>query len=323
LTEPDPLTLVSEELARLEAEFLAGLGADTELAADPMRSLFEAGGKRMRPALVFLAGKLGGAGYDRLAPAATAVELIHASTLVHDDVIDHSPTRRGVPTVAAAAGEGTAIVVGDFYFARAYGEAARSGDAEVVALLARAVMNVCEGELRQQVERYRYRPGFYRYFRRIRLKTASLLEAACETGALLAGIAPSQREALRLYGLYLGLAFQVADDLLDYVGEAQEVGKPVGHDLLEGSATLPLMLARSDGDVASRLAELLPDKTPLDEAAVAEVVALVRSSRGPELTRERARHLAELAGASLAPLPGGPARDALAELTTYVVDRSV
>lgn len=314
---------MAEELARLETELLADLGADTELAAEPMRALFEAGGKRMRPALVFLVGKLAGAGYERLAPAAKAVELIHASTLVHDDVIDHSPTRRGVPTVAAGAGEGTAIVVGDFYFARAYGEAARTGDAEVVGLLARAVTNVCEGELRQQSERYRYRPGLYRYFRRIRLKTASLLEAACETGALLAGLPADQREALRLYGLYLGLAFQVADDLLDYVGEAQEVGKPVGHDLLEGSATLPLMLARTDLDVAPRLAELLPDKAPVGADAVGEVVRLVRASRGPDLTRERAQHLAELARASLAPLDGGPAKDALAELTTYVVDRTV
>lgn len=319
----DPLAPVAEELARLEADFLVDLSTDSALAAEPMRSLFEAGGKRMRPALVFLAGRLAGADYERLAPAAKAVELIHASTLVHDDVIDHSPTRRGVPTVAAGAGEGTAIVVGDFYFARAYGEAARSGDAEVVALLARAVTNVCEGELRQQSERYRYRPGFYRYFRRIRLKTASLLEAACETGALLAGLPAAEREALRLYGLYLGLAFQVADDLLDYVGEAQEVGKPVGHDLLEGSATLPLMLARTDADVAPRLAELLPDKTPLDAEAVGEVVRLVRASRGPELTRERARHLADLAEGALAPLAGGLAKAALAELTTYVVNRTV
>jgi heptaprenyl diphosphate synthase component 2 len=288
-----------------------------------MRSLFEAGGKRMRPALVFLCGALGDAAYARLAPAAKAVELVHASTLVHDDVIDHSPTRRGAPTVAASAGEGTAIVVGDYYFARAYGEAARTGDVEVVAALAAAVMNVCDGELRQQRERYRYRPGLYRYFRRIRLKTASLLESACVAGARLGGLERAEAEALRLYGLYLGLAFQVADDLLDYVGEEQEVGKPVGHDLLEGSATLPLMLARDDAAVAGRLAELLPDKTPLDPAAVAEVVDLVRRSRGPALTRARAAHLAQLARDALAPVRGGAARDALSSLTSYVVDRSV
>lgn len=317
----DPLALVAEDLARLEAELLESLGSDPDAAADPMRSLFQAGGKRMRPALVLLSGRLGAAGYERLAPAARAVEVIHASTLVHDDVIDHSATRRGAPTVAAAAGEGAAIVVGDYYFARAYGEAALTGDPGVVSLLATAVMCVCEGELRQQSERYRYRPGLYRYFRRIRLKTASLLEASCEIGARLAGLPDREREALRLYGLYLGLAFQVADDLLDYVGEEHEVGKPVGHDLLEGSATLPLMLARDDPAVAERLAELLPEKTPLDAGGVAEVVRLVRASRGPELTRGRARHLAELALAALDPLPREPSSDALRALAAYVVDR--
>lgn len=319
----DPFELIAEDLARFEAELSSTFQADPELAGEPMGSLFGAGGKRLRPALVLLAGQLGGAAYERLEPAARAVELIHASTLVHDDVIDHSPTRRGVPTVAASEGEGRAIVVGDFYFARAYGEAARSGDAAVVGLLADAVMNVCEGELRQQAETYRYNPGFYRYFRRIRLKTASLLEAACQAGAVLAGLGTGEREALRLYGLYLGLAFQVADDLLDYVGEEQEVGKPVGHDLLEGSATLPLMLARADPAVAKELADLLPDKTPIDEAAVSRVVELVRASRGPELTRERARHLAELARSALAPVSSGPAREAMGALTTYVVDRNL
>ncbi len=314
---------MADDLARLEADLAEALAADPEQAGEPMKSLFAAGGKRMRPALVFLAGRLGNAGYERLAPPARAVELIHASTLVHDDVIDHSPTRRGAPTIAASAGEGRAIVVGDFYFARAYGEAARSGDAAVVALLAEAVMNVCEGELRQQSERHRYHPGFYRYFRRIRLKTASLLEAACQAGALLGGLARPEREALRLYGLYLGLAFQVADDLFDYVGEEREVGKPVGHDLLEGSATLPLMLAGADPAVAARLADLLPDSTPVDERTVAEVVELVRRSRGPELTRARAAHLSELARGALEPVPAGPAKEALAALTSYVVDRTV
>lgn len=317
----DPLALVAEDLARLESELLNSLAADPEAAAEPMRSLFEAGGKRMRPALVLLSGRLGSADDRRLAAAGRAVELIHASTLVHDDVIDHSATRRGAPTVAAAAGEGAAIVVGDYYFARAYGEAAFTGDPGVVSLLAAAVMSVCEGELRQQAERYRYRPGLYRYFRRIRLKTASLLEASCEIGARLAGLGDREREALRLYGLYLGLAFQVADDLLDYVGEEHEVGKPVGHDLLEGSATLPLMLARDDPAVAGRLTELLVDRAPLDTGQVEEVVRLVRASRGPELTRARAQHLAELAAAALEPLPPGSASDALRALATYVVDR--
>jgi geranylgeranyl pyrophosphate synthase len=287
-----------------------------------MRALFESGGKRLRPALVLLCARVGGAGYEKAAPAAAAVELIHASTLVHDDVIDHSETRRGMPTVAAAAGEGAAIVIGDYYFARAYGEAARGSDPRVVTLLAEGVARVCAGELHQQSELYRYRPGFYRYFRRIRLKTASLLEAACRAGAVIGGLDPALEEALADYALNLGLAFQVADDLLDYVAAEQTVGKPVGHDLLEGSATLPLILARRDDRVAGELDRLLPERTPLTPSQVGEVVELVRRSAGPAETRARAERLAAKALASLAPIPAGPSRDALAALAPYVVGRN-
>ena len=318
----DPFSLIAGDLGRVETRLLESLTADVELAGEPMKSLFAAGGKRLRPALVLLAGGVGGADFERLAPAAAAVELVHASTLVHDDVIDHSPTRRGQATIAAFSGEGRAIVVGDYYFARADGEAARCEVTEVVAILAEAVRRVCEGELRQQDERFRYRLGLYRYFRRIRLKTASLLEAACEMGAVLAGLDVGIREALRLYALYLGLAFQVADDLLDYTGEAADVGKPVGHDLLEGSATLPLMLARGDAAVAAELDALLPEKTPLSGDQVGRVVELVRSSRGPELTQARGRHLADRARDALASVPEGPARSALADLAAYVVERN-
>lgn len=298
------------------------MAEDIDLASDPMRSLFSAGGKRLRPTLVFLAGALGAADYERLAPAATAVELVHASTLVHDDVIDHSPTRRGLPTVAAVDGDGRAIVVGDFYFARAYGQAARSGNAEVVGILAEAVRLVCEGELRQQEERFRYRVGMYRYFRRIRLKTASLLEAACDMGAVLGGLDGTARQALRTYAMYLGLAFQVADDLLDYVSDEAEVGKPVGHDLLEGSATLPLLLARTDETVAGQLGALLGKGKQLDETGVAQVVALVRQSQAPDLTRRRAQDLAGRAREALAKVPADPAREALHDLTSFVVERT-
>lgn len=287
-----------------------------------MRALFESGGKRVRPALVFLCARLGGAGYAAAGPAAAAVELIHASTLVHDDVIDHSASRRGAPTVAAAAGEGPAIVIGDYYFARAYGEAARTGEPRVVLLLAEGVAQVCAGELHQQSELYRYRPGLYRYFRRIRLKTASLLEAACRAGAVLGGLDAHQEEALAAYALNLGLAFQIADDLLDYTAQEAQLGKPVGHDLLEGSATLPLILAREDPAVARDLGRLLADRSPLSPEQVAEVVELVRRSTGLAAARARAEALAQKAGEALAGVPGGPARDALEGLAPYVIGRT-
>ena len=313
---------MAADLARLEAELEHGFAADPEQAGPYMQDLFRAGGKRLRPALVFLAARLGGAGYDAAAPAAAAIELIHASTLVHDDVIDRSPTRRGRPTIASAAGEGRAIVIGDYYFARAYAAAARLPDPAVVRLLAEAVAEVCTGELHQQQGRHRYRPGLYRYFRIARLKTACLLEAACRAGGITGGLSLEQQDALGRYALNLGLAFQIADDLLDYEGEEIEIGKPVGHDLLEGSATLPLILARRDPDVAEELDLLLIDKTPLTPEAVARVVDLVRRSQGPAWSRERADRLAGRARDALRGLPEGDALDALTELPSYVVGRT-
>ncbi len=165
-----------------------------------MADLFAAGGKRVRPALVLLSARCGKYDIDQLTPAAMAVELTHAATLVHDDVIDRSPVRRGRPTVAASLGDEPAIVIGDFYFAKAYEHAARTESTEVVGILAQAVMEICAGEVRQQAIRYRYSTGVDEYLYRIEAKTATLLAACCDIGAALAGVSPGQRSALHEYG---------------------------------------------------------------------------------------------------------------------------
>jgi geranylgeranyl pyrophosphate synthase len=279
-----------------------------------MGELFTAGGKRLRPALVLLAGRLGRLS-DAHYHAAAAVELTHAATLVHDDVIDNSAVRRGQPTVAAALGDAPAIVVGDYYFAKAYQQAALTDDPAVVGAIAGAVMTICRGELAQNRARFHYRPSLAEYRARIEAKTAALLAASAWVGARLAGLEPVQQEALRLYGTELGLAFQIADDVLDYTAGEAELGKPVGHDLLEGHATLPLLLAN--------LPEPLPEGTPLLAARVAEVVAAVRASEGPERALAEARKHAESARSRLSGLPEGPARESLERLTGYVVERKL
>lgn len=288
--------------------------SDPDVVAEPMGDMFEAGGKRVRPALVLLSGKLGEYDLGRLTPAAMAVELVHAATLVHDDVIDRSPTRRGRPSVAAALGDEPAIVVGDYYFAKAYEHAAHSRSPEVVELLADAVMKICAGEVRQQAIRHCYSTSVDEYMERIEAKTATLLAACCDIGGLLGGLDIAQRAALREYGRLLGLAFQIADDVLDYVGTEDETGKPSGHDLTEGFATLPLMLAPSVG-------RSLTDGRALSAEEAARIAARVRDSDGPRLATERARAIASQAASKLESLPPVPARDAMAALATYVVSR--
>jgi geranylgeranyl pyrophosphate synthase len=288
-----------------------------------MADLFEAGGKRLRPALVLLTAKCGRYDLEKLKPAAMAVEFTHAATLVHDDVIDRSAVRRGRPTVAAALGDEPAIVVGDFYFAKAYEQAARTDSIEVVGILARTVMEICAGEVRQQAIRYDYRTEVDEYMRRIEAKTATLLAACCDIGSVLAALPPQQRIALHTYGQMLGLAFQIADDVLDYLGSAGEIGKPIGHDIAEGFATLPLMLAKEDPDTASKLDRILSSGRKLTAQEAQHVVELVRGSNAPQQALDRAREYASIARESLDAVPESDARDALAALTDYVVIRKL
>jgi heptaprenyl diphosphate synthase len=310
--EAGPLGPVAEDLDRFETRVRESIAADGPPLAGPMGELFQAGGKRLRPALVFLAGRLGRLS-DSHFHAAAAVELTHAATLVHDDVIDKSAVRRGNPTVAAALGDAPAIVVGDYYFAKAYQQAALTDDPAVVGAIAGAVMTICRGELAQSRGRFQYRPSLAEYRERIEAKTAALLAASAWVGGRLAGLGEDQQESLRLYGTQLGLAFQIVDDVLDYTAGEAELGKPVGHDLLEGHATLPLLL--------SDLPEQLHDGAPLSSARVAEVVAAVRASHGPERALAEARKHAGNAREHLAGLPAVPARESLERLTLYVVER--
>ena len=308
---------ISTELDQFEVALRRSVEGDQPRAAGPMRDLVEAGGKRLRPALVLLCQRLG---TDMDAPAraaAVALELTHAATLIHDDVIDRSATRRGQPTVFAAAGPETAILVGDHGFAGAYRQAALTGRADVVEVLAATVMEICEGELEQQAARFRYSPSLDQYLRRCDLKTAGLLVAACRIGARL-GLLDSDDEATcARFGRELGIAFQIVDDVLDYSSEPGELFKTVGHDLREGSATLPLMLARPNPE----LDELLVDGRPLSDIELERAAQVVRTSGACERALEMARMHARLAVAELAHLRDTPARAGLKELATEVVER--
>jgi geranylgeranyl pyrophosphate synthase len=314
---------VAADLAGVEAALRNGIRHDPDEVGAPMADLFAAGGKRVRPALVLLSARCGNYDLDQLTPAAMAVELTHAATLVHDDVIDRSPVRRGRPTVAASLGDEPAIVIGDFYFAKAYEHAARTDSTEAVGILAQAVMEICAGEVRQQAIRYQYSTGVDEYMQRIESKTATLLAACCDIGSALADVPPGERSALHEYGRMLGLAFQIADDVLDYLGSEGEIGKPIGKDIIEGFATLPLMLAMEDASVANQLTTVLVDGRELSTEEARAVVELVRRSGAPQRALERARQYASAASRRLDAIAATDVRDALAALAGYVVSRKL
>ena len=227
-----------ERVERLLDDTSTADGTQLQTAAS---ETLAAGGKRLRPLLVLICG--GATDADALVRAAAAVELIHMATLLHDDVVDNALLRRGRPTVFANAGRDTATATGDFLFSRSFALLASNGDQEQVRTLSDACVALARGELAQRHDAYRRDVGEARYLLRCELKTARLFAAACRLGALASGRGNRELEALDTYGRRLGLAFQMLDDLLDVSGPADRTGKHRGTDLLDGTVTLPLILA--------------------------------------------------------------------------------
>jgi geranylgeranyl pyrophosphate synthase len=240
------VTRVMNAVEDLMTSLAAGHGA---LLAEHAQSTISAGGKRLRPLLVCLSAGVPTPHTDALVRAAAAVELVHAATLVHDDVLDGSSLRRGRPTVFARGGRLEATATGDLLFSRAFAALASGGELEPVQLLSRASSELAAGELMQRADAFDAKVGVERYLERCRLKTAVLFRVACELGAVCGG-APV--DTLAAFGERIGLAFQLLDDVLDVTGPPARTGKPRGADLLDGTITLPLIIARErDGELAA------------------------------------------------------------------------
>jgi geranylgeranyl pyrophosphate synthase len=290
------------DLANAHGARLGRLGGDT----------LAAGGKRLRPLLVFLAAGAPPPETDNLLRAAVAVELVHSATLVHDDVLDGADLRRGRPTVVAAAGRHLATATGDLLFSRAFAELAASGSQAMVRALSQASSGLAAGELMQREDAYRV-VSEERYLERCRLKTAVLFRAACELGAL-EGDGPV--DVVGSFGEQIGLAFQLLDDVLDVSGPPERTGKPRGTDLLDGTVTLPMLLARErDPDLAA-----LDPRAITGTAHAAAVCDQIRATGALDTVRDRALGVVAEAKALLPGLPERQ-RDALELVAGGVVAR--
>jgi geranylgeranyl pyrophosphate synthase len=291
-----------------------------ELAA-PATHTLSAGGKRLRPLLVFICG----ASEDRAAVdsqpllrAGAAVELVHMASLVHDDVLDSAPVRRGRPTVYASAGRETATATGDFLFSRAFALLGQNGDREQVRVLSDACFALSRGELAQRQDAYARPLSVQRYLERCELKTASLFSAACELGSLAAGRTGPEAQALGGFGRRIGLAFQLLDDLLDIAGSTETIGKRRGTDLLDGTVTLPLILAaESDRELAEL--DLRHVTTPEEAERICDRIV---ATDAPVETRRRALELVSDANAELDGALDRETVDLLRLVADRVVDRA-
>ncbi len=293
---PGLMERLEERLAALAASHGAVLG-------EHAGATIAAGGKRLRPLLVFVAAGSPGGDRDALLRAGVAVELVHSATLVHDDVLDAASLRRGRPTVVAEAGREMAVAVGDFLFSRAFGELAGNGSAEQVRVLSDAASALAAGELLQRADAWDTGIARERYLRRCDLKTARLFQAACELGARCTGGPATE---LGAFGRSIGLAFQVLDDVLDVSGPAERTGKHRGTDLLDGTVTLPFILARGRDPQLAALDLRTQVTTPREAEEVCDRIA---AGGALEAARARALELVREAKDGLPPgLPAGQRR---------------
>jgi len=311
---------VAGELERVADELRRIIAADFPIIAEVNERLVRMKGKLFRPTLLLLSSQAAGATDPRAVTLAAVVELIHLATLVHDDSVDHSVLRRGMPTLNALFSHQVAVIMGDYLYSRAIIELVRLDDREPLRVFARVTNEMTIGEMRQLEAHDKLAYSEDQYDQLIRAKTASLLSGACEVGALQGPTA--YREALARFGMRLGMAFQIADDLLDYTEAEAVTGKPSGLDLREHKVTLPLIAALGAMPPADRrlVAELMAAPEPGD-GLVAEVVRCVASAGGLDYARRRALELAQQADAELDILPMSPARDALRDSIAYAVER--
>uniref|UniRef100_C6E5H5 Octaprenyl diphosphate synthase n=1 Tax=Geobacter sp. (strain M21) TaxID=443144 RepID=C6E5H5_GEOSM len=316
------LALIGEDLKNVELQFKKDLQSDVPLIRKVGEYVLSSGGKRIRPALVLLASRLCGYDGNRSVPLASVVEFIHTATLLHDDVVDNANLRRGLASANTLWGNEASVLVGDFLFSKSFSLMVTDGDLRILKVLADATTIIAEGEVLQLVCTCDLDITVERYIEVVRSKTAILLSAACEVGAILGEADPEHRQALADYGMDLGIAFQLMDDTLDYTASEEQFGKSIGHDLEEGKITLPLIhTLRNCTEQERDLIASVVEKELLSDEDFAQVLELVQRYGGIEHTVASAAEHVVLCKRHLEKFPPSATREALAELAEYVVTR--
>jgi all-trans-nonaprenyl-diphosphate synthase len=307
------LHLLAENLKQL-------VGARHPILYAAAEHLFGAGGKRLRPAIVLLISRATMPDQD-ITPKhrrlAEITEMIHTASLVHDDVIDDSELRRGVPTVHSTFGNRVAVLAGDFLFAQSSWYLANLDNLTVVKLLSEVIMNLAEGEIQQGLNRFDTSLTIETYLDKSYNKTASLIANSSKAAGILSNVSIEMATSLYSYGRHIGLAFQIVDDILDFTGSSDALGKPAASDLKSGNLTAPVLYALEEKPYL----ETLIEREFAQDEDIEQAIALVRDSRGIDRSRELAAHHAQQALANLTELPVSQPREALIELADYVLSR--
>ena len=317
------LNIIGEDLKLVEQQFRKDLQSDVPLIRKVGEYVLSSGGKRIRPALLLLAARLCGYSADKAVPLASVIEFIHTATLLHDDVVDSATLRRGLASANTLWGNEASVLVGDFLFSKSFSLMVRVGSMDILRVLSDATTVIAEGEVMQLLCTGDIDLSEEQYINVVSSKTAILMSAACEAGAILGAVSNNRQQALAGFGMDLGIAFQLMDDILDYVATEEEFGKSIGHDLEEGKITLPLIHTLRHCSEAERV--IIAGVIERDEMSLEEfrtVSGLVKKYGGIEYTIEAARSCISRCKGHLDLFEPSPIREALLSLSEYVVTRS-
>lgn len=310
---------IKSDIEIIEKELEKALNSSSHLLNDASLHLLQAGGKRIRPVFALLSAKFGNYNIERMKNIAVPLELIHMASLVHDDVIDDSDMRRGRHTVKAQWNNRVAMYTGDFIFARALEYVTVIEEPRAHQILARTMVEICNGEVIQIEDKFRLDQTMKDYFRRIKRKTALLIESSCELGAIVSGADEQTIRHLKRYGYFVGMSFQIIDDILDFTATDKQLGKPAGGDLMQGNITLPILLMKEDSTLAPFLQKVAISE--LTELERQEMLAFVRKSDAiKEATRISNMYL-QKALKEVAALPNHPMKKKLRDIALYMGKR--
>jgi len=315
--------VVEQDFAAVDKFIIEQLHSDVPLVENIGHYIVEAGGKRLRPLLVLLTARCCNIQSDQHIPMAAVIEFIHTATLLHDDVVDMSTLRRGRPTVNAQWNNPSSVLVGDFIYSRAFQMLVRIGNMRIMQLIADTTNKIAEGEVLQLITKQNSAATEENYMQVIRDKTAILFQAAAQCGAILGGADSTTEKALTNFGMHLGTAFQLIDDVLDYAGDSSALGKNIGDDLAEGKPTLPLIYAMTNG--TSQQAQLIKETLSAEVVSpqsLQDVIEIVQSSGALDYSQQLAETQAALALKCLSVLPASDYRNALETMVGFSTHRS-
>lgn len=319
MTITDLYRSLAEELNEVEDGLEESIDMEIPLLYETSSHLLKAGGKRIRPLFVLVSGQFGTDHHEELITIAITLELIHMATLVHDDVIDDAATRRGRETVKAKWDNKIAVYTGDYLFSKALMRIVEIRNPKVHQILARAIYEMSIGEIEQLHDFYRVEVGLRHYLRRIKRKTALLISISSALGGLVSGVSERTVHLLKRFGYYVGMAFQITDDILDFIGTEAELGKPAGSDIRQGNITLPTIYSLKKSPAREELTRWIETKDL--EERMADILTLVREGGGIEYSRTLAARYLRKAREVLKLLPPLPARDGLAAIADFIEKR--